>query len=87
MSDSVVTNKCVWEYILNLLASVGFKAFPSVRPGMNDEKERCDCDCLKGQACRACRTDLVVLLVQLGVPLRTASHFVQFEVGTVEVSA
>lgn len=83
----MATNKCVWKKTLNLFTSVGFKAFPPVRPGMDDQKERCDCDCLKGQACRACRTDLVVLLVQLGVPLRTASHFVQFEVGTVEVSA
>jgi hypothetical protein len=32
-----------------------------VKPGMENENEQCNCDCMIGQTCKVCRTDLIVL--------------------------
>ena len=52
-----------------------------------ENESECTCECQLGHTCKVCRTDLVVLLVNVGVPLRTASRFVQLEVGVTEVEA
>ena len=54
---------------------------------MQSETEQCNCEHDLGHTCSVCRSDLILLLVKIGVPLRTARRFVQSEVRIVEVAA
>ena len=55
----------------------------SMRQNRTNNELECKCECENGHTCKVCRSDLVILLVNVGVPLRIARKFVQLEVGTV----
>ena len=52
---------------------------------MKTGHEHCNCEHTLGHTCNVCRSDLVILLVEIGVPLRIAKSFIHTEVGHVEV--
>ena len=61
---------------------------PSGTPlSMQRGDEQCKCEHDLGHTCNVCRSDLILLLVKVGVPLRTARRFVRSEVGIPEAVA
>jgi len=59
---------------------------PTIRRySMKTGHEHCNCEHTLGHTCNVCRSDLVILLVEIGVPLRIAKSFIHTEVGHVEV--